>query len=167
MMEVLVVRHAIALTRDEAKTQGILDRDRPLTKQGRSRMQQAARGLRTRVPEVSALITSPLRRARETAEILHRRYKHVPQTESDALLPDADPAQLCRVLGDSGLSCPVVIGHEPHLSGWVSWCLTGDSRSVLELRKGGACLLRFAEAPGQAQGQLLWLFTPAALRRLW
>jgi phosphohistidine phosphatase len=167
MMDVLVVRHAIALMRDEAKAQGILDRDRPLTKQGRSRMQRAARGLQTRMPEVSALLTSPLRRARETAEILRRRYKNVPQTETDALLPDAHPAQLCRVLADSGLATPVVIGHEPHLSSWISWCMTGDTRSILELRKGGACLLRFPDAPGPAQGQLLWLLTPAALRRLW
>lgn len=166
-MDVLVIRHAAALERDEAKTRGMLDRDRPLTKQGRSRMRRAARGLRVCSPDVWALFTSPFCRAVETAEVLLEQYKAIRLTQTPALLPDAEPEELAQLLAEGAIQSPVaVVGHEPHLSRWVSWCLSGDARSSLQLRKGGACLLRFEGAPGPGGGRLLWLLTPAVLRRL-
>jgi phosphohistidine phosphatase len=166
-MDIILVRHAIALDRDEAKSLGMLDRDRPLTPKGQGRMRRVARGLAEYVPEVSELITSPLRRAVETAAILQKQFKGVKVSEHQALLPEAEPAELARLLGETQLAgTALVVGHEPHLSSWASWCLTGDVRGLFELRKGGACLLRFEEAPGPAKGRLLWLLTPAALRRL-
>jgi phosphohistidine phosphatase len=166
-MDILVVRHGRALEREAARTLGVLDRDRPLTWQGRSRMKEVARGLAGCVPGVSALITSPLRRALETAEILQQRYEGLRLVESDSLLPEADPAELGQFLGDAAFdSTALVVGHEPHLGSWVSWCVSGETRSMLELRKGGACLLRFEGVLGPGQGRLLWLLTPSVSRRL-
>ena len=165
-MDVLVVRHAIALDREEAEERGVLDRDRPITSKGRSRMRQVARALARRSPELSAIISSPLRRAVETAELLSERYERLHPTASDALLPEARPSELAQLLADAGFTAAVaVVGHEPHLSTWVGWCLSGEARSLVELRKGGACLLRFDGTPGPAQARLLWLVTPAILRR--
>jgi phosphohistidine phosphatase len=59
-----------------------------------------------------------------------------------------------------------LVGHEPHLSGWVSWCLSGSIDAIVELRKGGACLLRFEDSIGAKRARLAWLMTPAVLRRL-
>lgn len=166
-MDVLVIRHAVAMERDEAKSRGMLDRDRPLTKQGQTRLRRAARGIAARTPDVSALFTSPLRRAVETSEVLGERYKGVRQIQTDALLPEAEPAALAELLeGGASQSTVAVVGHEPHLSSWVSWCLTGEVRGILQLRKSGACLLRFDGAPGPSQARLLWLLTPSILRRL-
>lgn len=166
-MDVIVVRHASALDRDEAKSRGMLDRDRPLTKQGQVRMRRAAGGIASRAPELWTVLTSPLRRAVETAEIVRKQYKGVRQVETEALLPDQEPAVLAELLGGGAFESPVaVVGHEPHLSSWVSWCLTGDPRRIIRLRRGGACLLRFDGAPGPSQGRLLWLVMPSILRRL-
>ena len=166
-MDVLVVRHALAMDRDEAKAAGMLDRDRPLTKKGRTRMKRAARGLGKLIPSVSAVITSPLRRAVETADVLRSQYEDVRQVEIEALLPDREPGELAQFLADGAFESPVlVIGHEPHLSRWVSWGLAGEPLVLLELRKGGACLLRFEGDPGSRAGRLLWLLTPTMLRRL-
>ena len=166
-MDVIVVRHGLALDRDEARNRGMLDRDRPLTKPGQSRMRRAARGIASRTPELWTVLTSPLRRAVQTAEILCDQYKGVRQIETDALLPEAEPGALAELLAGGTFESPVaVVGHEPHLSSWVSWCLTGDVRSLLQLRKGGACRLSFDGAPGAGRGQLLWLATPAILRRI-
>ena len=73
-MEVLVVRHALALDRDEASQQGLADRDRPLTTEGTTKMKRIARALASRVPEVSVLLTSPWRRAVETGDLLQKAY---------------------------------------------------------------------------------------------
>ena len=166
-MDVLVVRHGIALPREDAVRQGMLDRDRPLTDKGRTRMKRIGRGLAKQTPGVVALITSPLRRAMETSEILAKAYGDLEQTETAALLPDAEPSELAHFLAESATESPVaVVGHEPHLGCWTSYCLTGDARSIARLKKGGACLIRFEDAPGPAKGRLLWLLPPSVLRHM-
>jgi phosphohistidine phosphatase len=166
-VEVLVVRHAIAMDRAEAESAGVPESERPLTEEGRSRMKRIARALAKRVPEVGALISSPWLRARDTAELLRERYRGLACVESEALLPDAEPQALEQLLSAHAHQPLVaVVGHEPHLSGWVSWCLTGERRPVVLLRKGGACLLRFDGAPAAGGGLLQWLLTPALARRL-
>lgn len=166
-MDVIVVRHALALDREESKNRGMLDRDRPLTKPGQARMRRAARGIASRTPELWTVLTSPFRRAVQTAEILRDQYKGVKQIETEALLPDAEPSALAELLSGAAFESPVaVVGHEPHLSSWVSWCLTGDGRGIVQLRKGGACRLTFEGAPGPGLGRLTWLAPPSILRRL-
>ena len=166
-MDVLVVRHGVALDRVDAASQGVTDAERPLTPEGQRRMKGVARGLAKRVPEVDVLISSPLVRARQTAEILRERYRGLACIESEALLPEAEPQALERVINEHGSQRVVaVVGHEPHLSGWVGWSLTGEQRSILELRKGGACLLRFDGGVSARGGRLHWLMTPALARRL-
>jgi phosphohistidine phosphatase len=166
-VKVLVVRHAIALDKAEAQRVGMPDSERPLTREGRERMKAVARGLGKRVPDVSVIFTSPWLRATETAELLRRRYSEIGWVQSEALLPGAEPSALASALSEHGYDGVLaVVGHEPHLSGWVSWCLTGDTRPILELRKGGACLLRFpTDVVAPAQAQLLWLTTPGIARR--
>lgn len=166
-MEVLVVRHAPALDKDEASQQGMADRDRPLTTEGATRMKRIARALASRVPEVSVLVTSPWRRAVETGDLLQKAYGRFQRFETEALVPGAEPGALVAELSAYAADPVVaVVGHEPHLSGWVSWCLTGSLEALVELRKGGACLLRFREGLGAGRARLLWLMTPAILRRL-
>jgi phosphohistidine phosphatase len=166
-MHVLVVRHGIAMDREDAAIAGIGERDRPLTPRGRDRMKRAARGLARRAPGVLSIVTSPLRRAVETAEILGRAYQDAPRMETPALLPEAEPDELVRFLAESAAGSPVaVVGHEPHLSLWIGYCLAGRPVAMVELRKGAACLLSFEDAPGPAKGRLIWLAPPSFLRRL-
>jgi phosphohistidine phosphatase len=166
-VDVLVVRHAVALDKDEAKELGVVDADRPLTKEGQRRMKRVARGLARTVPNLSALYSSPWRRAVETADLVRARFKGLRSVESDALLPQAAPEALVQLFASSPAATQVaVVGHEPHLSSWVSWCLTDGQRQLVELRKGGACLLRFEDTAGPSRGKLLWLMTPSVLRQL-
>lgn len=166
-MNVLVVRHAPALDKDEASQLAMADRDRPLTTDGKAKMKRIARALSSRVPEVSVLMTSPWRRAVETGDLLQTAYGRFHRLETETLIPGAEPSSLLEQISVYTAD-PVVaiVGHEPHLSSWVSWCLTGSLEPVVELRKGGACLLRFKEALGAGRARLLWLMTPTLLRRL-
>ncbi|HTV24442.1 MAG TPA: hypothetical protein VMG12_37375 [Polyangiaceae bacterium] len=98
---------------------------------------------------------------------MQKAYGRLQRLESEALIPGADPAALVAELSAYSADPRVaVVGHEPHLSQWVSWCLTGSSEPVLELRKGGACLLGFRDGLGAGRARLLWLMTPGILRRL-
>jgi phosphohistidine phosphatase len=99
--------------------------------------------------------------------LLEKAFRRLQRLESDALVPGAEPdALLAELAAFAADPVVAVVGHEPHLSGWVSWCLTGSLEPLLELGKGGACLLRFAEGLGRGRARLLWLVTPGILRRL-
>ena len=76
-MRLLIVRHAIAEDRVAFAATGKDDDERPLTEEGRSRMEQGARGLRQLVPALDLVATSPLVRAVQTAEILAGAYEGV------------------------------------------------------------------------------------------
>jgi phosphohistidine phosphatase len=99
--------------------------------------------------------------------LLEKAFRRLQRLESDALIPGAEPdalfAELSAYAADRAVA---VVGHEPHLSGWVSWCLTGSLEPLIELRKGAACLLRFDDGLGRGRARLLWLVTPGILRRL-
>lgn len=166
-MDLLVIRHADAGdAADFAKT-GRPDEERPLSPEGRKKMRQVTRGLREIVPEIAALGSSPLARARQTAEIVAEEYGGPAIEVVLALRPSEPPAALAQWLErrrPSGLAA--VVGHEPHLSTTAGWLLTGSARSILDLKKGAACLLSCDTTWGEGSAVLRWALTPGQLRAL-
>jgi phosphohistidine phosphatase len=59
-----------------------------------------------------------------------------------------------------------LVGHEPHLGKLASWLLARTSTPFLQLKKGGACLLDLGARPRAGEARMVWLLTPAQLRRL-
>ncbi|HKG91110.1 MAG TPA: histidine phosphatase family protein [Gemmatimonadaceae bacterium] len=173
-MQLLVVRHAIAEDREEFARGGRDDSLRPLTREGRRKMRRAARGLRRVVPSIDVLATSPYARAEQTAWIVADAYGGRPEPlRVGELVPDAKPAAFVRWLRSLGPSVRAgdrtvaVVGHEPHLGELVTWLLAARGPSLIELKKGGACLLRLDDAaPGAGSATLRWALAPSHLRRL-
>lgn len=170
-MQLLVIRHGLAGDKEAFARTGADDDLRPLTRRGKREMTEAARGLAAVVRELVAIASSPLVRARQTAAIVARVYGIDDVIETPVLTPDARfPAFAAwlRALGVTDDDAPpvAVVGHEPHLGHLVTWLLTGQRRSCLGLKKGGACLIHFGAAPGSGKGELSWLMTAAQLRRL-
>lgn len=166
-MNLLVIRHAIAEDPEAFARTGRPDDERPLTDEGRKKMRQAARGLRTVVPEIDLLASSPLVRARETAAIVSDAYDGLAVSTTPALEPGRPPEEMAAWLaGRRPAGTVAVVGHEPALSTMVSWFLTGAAHPVLELKKGAACLLEFAGKASPAGALLRWALAPAQLRGL-
>ena len=169
-MHLLIIRHAVAEERETWAATGEPDERRPLTDEGRKKMRRAARGLRRLVPELSLLGASPLPRAAQTADIVATAYGDLTPLTIGALTPERSPADFLSWLRDAAPGHDVIaaVGHEPHLSGLVSWLLTGRAApSLVELRKGAACLLRFEdEVPQKGKACLEWLLQPRQLRAL-
>jgi phosphohistidine phosphatase len=165
-MKLLVVRHGAAEDKDKFARTGKSDDLRPLTPAGKREMREVARGIRKVVPEVDALATSPLVRAMQTAEILGEAYDRKP-VSVEWLRPEAsyeDFARWARPHREKGVV--VIVGHEPHLSGLVSWLLAASKRSLLELKKAAACLLEMEEDSGASSALLLWSMAPKHLRAI-
>lgn len=164
-MKVLLVRHAIAA--DGASFAGP-DRDRPLTDEGRRRFERGALALAAQVPDLAWIATSPLRRARQTAEILDAASDgRARLTEARELAPGGGAEEVLRLLASWREAGTVaLVGHEPNLTRLEGLLLTGSERSFAELKKGGAALL---DLPGQVTAggaRLLWHLPAGQLRDL-
>ena len=167
MMQLLVIRHAVAEEREEFAKTGEPDEQRPLTPGGSRKMRIAARGLPRLVQEVDILATSPLVRAADTAAIVAEVYGKLTPELLEALRPRARPQTFLRWLRGQPATCTVaIVGHEPHLGRLVSWLLASGEGSFVQLKKGGACLLELPERPRAGAATLKWLLTPWQLRQL-
>ncbi len=166
-MKLILFRHGIAVDREWALTHDVEESLRPLTSKGRERSLKVARKLRGFEEEVDFIVTSPLVRARETAVLIQDIYEEVPLQECVELVPSAPPqafAQWLKVHSKNAVSL-IVVGHEPHLSSFASWALSGHSPSFIELKKSGILCLEFESLDeiSPRSGKLSWLMQPKNL----
>ena len=143
---IYIVRHAIAAERGDAYPD---DAVRPLTPDGIDRFRQVAKGLAWLDVRVDRILTSPLVRARQTADILADELPGKPQViETDALVPGATFDELRTHLADfSRCSSVALVGHEPGV-GELAARLLG-MRHPLAFKKGGVCRIRYRDAPAR------------------
>lgn len=164
-MDLYLVRHAIAAERGDGAFPN--DDERPLTTEGIHKFRLAARGLSELGMKPGRIVSSPLLRAKQTAEILRDAVaKDVSITISPALTPHAEYGALIKAIAPYGDEEVAVVGHEPHLSGLASYLLVGGDSAVLEFKKGAVARLKFPERPAPGAGSLEWLIQPGALRLL-
>ncbi|WP_396623865.1 SixA phosphatase family protein [Luteitalea sp.] len=157
----VLVRHAIAEERGAAWPD---DDQRPLTREGARKWKAAARGLGAILGGVDTLLSSPLVRTCQTAEILARTCTPAPRLSLfEALRPDTGPATVISALRARGLSGTVVlVGHEPMLSELASTLL--HLQGPVEFRKGAAMALITQGLGTRGPARLEWFLTPRQLR---
>lgn len=166
-MDLVVIRHAVAGDRDSFAKTGKRDELRPITEEGTRKMVRAAQGIRRIVEQIDYLATSPLVRARQTAQIVAEEFGIEVNEKSDLLSPEAKVAQFASWLDEhKSRDVVAIVGHEPHLSTLVTWLVSGVDESRIELGKGGACLLTLDGRPRKGGARLRWLLTPRQLREI-
>jgi len=165
-MRILIIRHGIA-EQTNGNGKGQEDAQRELTKSGRQKMRKAAKGLKKIVPEIDLIATSALTRATQTADIVAAAFGEVKVAQIAALSPRKPPAQLLEWLkAHSSDATIALVGHEPHLSTFLCWLLTGLQESFVVLKKGGVALVDIASPATAGRGKLLWLLKPSQLRKM-
>jgi phosphohistidine phosphatase len=166
-MRILLIRHGIAEGREALEQSRREDDLRCLTKSGKQKMRQASRGLRALEPELSILATSPLLRAVQTGQIVAKAYEKTEPVQIPQLLPRKPLAALLTWLqSHRSDSVIALVGHEPHLSTFAAWLLTGLQESFIDLRKGGAAMVELADEVKPGHGRLLWSLKASHLRAL-
>ncbi len=157
----LIVRHAPA---EDSSPEG--DRGRALTAEGRLEMAQAAAGLTRLLDPIATIAASPLRRARETADLLAARWTDATRTELSELAPGFDREALASWIDAHDAPSLALVGHEPDLSSLVGWLIAGPASAQVHMRKGAAALLTLRGRCGPRSAGLEWFMTRGALRRL-
>ena len=163
--ELYIMRHGIAVARGADFAD---DSKRPLTPEGKKKVQEIARGLKRLGVALDWVVTSPLVRAVETSEIVAESLgPNAPMDFCDALRPGGSAEALITFLAKHpGRKRVLVTGHEPDL-GWLAARLIGAGRHAsLAFKKGGCCLLEFDQFPPKSPGDLVWWATPRLLRKL-
>jgi phosphohistidine phosphatase len=163
MFKLYLIRHAIAEERGDAWPD---DNRRPLTTAGAARMRRAARGLARLGVRLDVVLTSPLVRARQTAEIVAGAFTPKPPIfVADGMAPSGTYADVLVDLQKHGKRRNIaLVGHEPNI-GELAARLAG-SRRALEFKKGAVCRIDLDSLPPAKPGQLRWFATPAILRSI-
>ena len=162
-LELYLVRHGDAAERGKDYPD---DSKRPLTSQGITRLHKAAHALNALGVTFDLVITSPLVRARQTADALAEIMKGKPSVvATDALAPAGTAASVIQELGKHMRKARIaLVGHEPNL-GELAARLIGAG-APLEFKKGSICRIDFEVFPPKGTGQLRWFLPPKMLRKL-
>jgi len=162
-MELLIVRHAIAFERDRHRWRD--DDARPLSPAGIKGSRKAATGLKAFSRAPDQVLTSPLVRAQQTAQIL-RDVAGWPQAEdAPELSPGESTLALLTLLSKNRGKLVAVVGHQPGLGALLTACLLGEGKVLsIELKKNAIVCLAFEGLPCAGRATLKWLATPRMLR---
>lgn len=163
MRSVYLVRHAIAFDRG---TDWPDDTKRPLTHKGAARMREVVDGLSEMGVTIDVVVTSPLVRAKQTADLIIAGWAAPPAlVVSASLAPSADPAAIAGVLSQHTQADGIaLVGHEPGLGELGAWLI--GARHPLVFKKGGVGRIDVPSIPLQGSGELVWMATPKMLRAL-
>jgi phosphohistidine phosphatase len=166
-MDLYVLRHAIAVPREDESVSR--DSARPLTERGRAKLRRVTRGMRALGLSFDLVLTSPYRRARETADIVAAAMGAKKTLEpTPHLAPDGDPRELIELLRSRGREAAsvLVVGHEPYLSQLVSVLASGEERTDIAMKKAGLCKLAIRTLRYGRCASIEWLLPPAHLARI-
>ena len=156
-MELYFLRHGLAGQRGEWTGD---DFQRPLTEEGQARMVREAETIAALNLTFDGIVTSPLVRAYQTAEIVARRLKAMDRLiADDRLEPGCGPQQLAALLSDhAGAAALMLVGHEPDFSEMIQH-LTGGR---VECKKGSLACVSLTD-PLSLKGELTLLLPPKVL----
>lgn len=145
-MQLFVIRHAVA----EDTSAGIDDTERELTDAGKTKLRRAVRGLRALDIRFERILTSPWKRAIQTARQLEPIAASAPVATD--LLTRPPRAELLALIAERN-ETTAVVGHEPWLGELVAWLAFGDTRhgDALVIKKCGVLWLEGTAVPGGMQ----------------
>ncbi|MGH7793921.1 MAG: phosphohistidine phosphatase SixA [Candidatus Binatia bacterium] len=167
-MNLYLMRHGIAVPADDPSV--VHDGDRPLTRKGIKRTRKAARGMRRLSIPFDVILTSPVLRARQTADIVAGELDaEALVKEISSLAPESTVDQLLfgltRFQNHEHL---LLVGHEPLLSNALAVLLGGQPANSLtfEFKKGALCRVEIDTLSPPLRGKLHWFLTSKQMRLL-
>jgi len=155
-LRVYVLRHGIA----EDAPPGGSDADRALTQEGKQKLRRVLERARDAGADPGLILTSPLKRAVETAEIAATVLRGGSElVRTNALLPAGSPERVWKEIRAHKVEELLIAGHEPLLSGVVAYLL-GSPAVQVNMKKAALVSIELETAHPQPGGALNWMLTP-------
>lgn len=164
-MELFLLRHGQAVERGTPGYEN--DFARPLTAKGERQLRQSCPALQKLKLRWDLIASSPLVRARQSAEIIASELKLTKRLRlSEHLQPGGDPKQLIAALNRlrPAPKTILLVGHEPGLSDLISLLVTGKPGGGFALKKGGLAKLEVEKLSAGHCATLVWLLTPKQMK---
>ena len=166
-MNLFILRHGLAVDLGEpGLPKDMKDADRPLTTKGKKKLRRATGAMQAMEMTFDVVLSSPLLRAMQTAEIvaeaMELRKKPV---LTDNLAPGGSVKALVEQINElpPRVKSVLLVGHEPYLSEFIALLTTGNTSARLELKKGGLAKLETPRLRYAHCAKLSWLLTPKQL----
>lgn len=161
-MVVYFLRHASA---GQRKSDPAKDEKRGLDRVGIEQCRNVGRALSALRVQVDVIVTSPLKRAAQTASMVANEMNHEGKLEiTDALRPEAQFADFSKLLGKyARQEAVMVVGHNPNLSEFLGRVIGDGAEASIELKKGA--IAKVEVRPTYAA--LQWCVTPKILRSIY
>jgi phosphohistidine phosphatase len=162
-MIIYFLRHANA---GEKRADSVKDEKRPLDKDGVVQCRYVGALLSALDVQVDQIITSPLKRAMQTASLVGNDIDFASKLQvSDSLRPSATFEQFRQLIHACAKhEAIMVVGHNPSLTEFVSQIVTnGGSKKSIELKKGGIARVDYSPK----RSVLNWMVTPKLARALY
>jgi phosphohistidine phosphatase len=158
-MELYILRHGEA----EPRASGIPDGPRKLIAKGKRDVRAVLKAALKANLRPDLILTSPLRRARETAAIAAALCGCERVMETRSLLPGANPALVWKeICSLREVQQVVLAGHQPHLGHLIAFLL--EAAVMVDLKKGALVRISTPAKPGPPRGVLKWMLTPKLAR---
>jgi phosphohistidine phosphatase len=157
-MEIYLLRHGIA----ENGRPGLKDADRALVEEGREKLKRVLSRARDSGVKPGVILSSPYRRALETAMIAAQSLAyHGKIVQTPALVPEASPHQVWEeIRARRDESAILLASHEPLMSATVALLLGSPALNV-DMKKAGLARIDCDQFGPEPRGVLKWLLTPA------
>ncbi len=163
-MELYLIRHGIA----EERHENIKDEERKLTKEGKQKTEKVAQRLAELDLKFDFILTSPLVRAHQTAEILVKAGLGDKLEESTYLAPDGNisgwiadwlepKTQTSKISPETKLA---LVGHEPDLGNWAELLVWGKAKGSILLKKAGTIGIKLPETATPLGNSQMFLLIP-------
>jgi phosphohistidine phosphatase len=158
-MNLCLIRHAHAVRLDPPELE--VDEDRPLSDEGRRQLATLAAALRSQAITFDHVLSSPLLRAKQTAEGMVQLLGRDPSTvePTNELAPGGGRKKLAKLLRRLSGERVALVGHQPVLGDFAAWLIGGKSAQV-EFAKAGMAWITCDAPPRKGAGRLEWLVTP-------
>lgn len=159
-MKIYLIRHGIAEERSEHQS----DEIRALTDQGIAKTDKVAEKLGNLNITFDCILTSPLVRAKQTAEILYKAQLSPKITEFSPLAPDGEIEDFLGFISNSeytNKSAIALVGHQPDLGNWAELLIWGKIQQKLTLKKAGIISIEISKSKDMlGTGELFLLTSP-------
>lgn len=162
-MKLYLLRHGIAVERIGGPIQN--DFQRPLTDEGIVELARVARALKRLNVKADLVVSSPLIRARQTAEIIREGLACPKEVEiAEALAPGGSASDVYKVLRNfSTLTEIFLVGHEPDIGRLAGTLLWSGPEFDMPFKKASICRIDISDVPPSFPGRLKWFLTPKVM----